>query len=48
MFTDDINFFFGHININTSFKAVNEKLINVNEWFSANKLSLNVGKTKFS
>ena len=42
MFADDTNFFFEHSNINTLFKTVN------NEWFSANKLSLNVGKTKFS
>ena len=48
MFADDTNFFFEHSNINTFFKTVNEELIKINEWFSANKLSLNVGKTKFS
>ena len=40
--------FFEHSNIKTLFKAVNDELIKINEWFSANKLSLNVGKTKFS
>ena len=40
MFADD--------NINTLFKTVNDDLIKINEWLSVNKLSLNVGKTKFS
>ena len=47
MFADD-TFFFEHSNIKTLFKAVNDELIKINELFSANKLSLNVGKTKFS
>ena len=48
MFAEDTNFFFEHSNINTLFKTVNDELIKINEWLSANKLSLNVGKTKFS
>ena len=48
MFADYTNFFFEHSNINTLFRTVNDQLIKINEWFSANKLSLNVGKTKFS
>ena len=48
MFADDTNFFFEHSNINTLFKTVNDELVKINEWFSANKLSLNVGETKFS
>ena len=48
MFADNTNFFFEHSNINTLFKTVNDELIKINEWFSANKLSLNVEKTKFS
>ena len=48
MFADDTNFFFEHSNINTLFKTVNDELIKINEWFSANKLSLNVGKKKYS
>ena len=47
MFADDTNFFFEHSNINTLFKTVNDELIKIKEWFSANKLSLNVGKIKF-
>ena len=47
IFADDTNSF-KHSNINTLFKTVNDKLIEVNEWFSANTLSLNVGKTKSS
>ena len=47
MFADDTNFFFERSNVNTLFKTVNDELIKINEWFSANKLSLNVGKTKF-
>ena len=30
------------------FAIVNEELININDWFMANKLSLNPGKTKYS
>ena len=48
MFADGTNFFFEHSNINTLFKTVNDELIKINEWLSANKLSLNAGKTKFS
>ena len=47
MFGDDTNFFFEHGNIN-AFKTANDELIKINEWFSANKLSLNAGKTNFS
>ena len=48
MFAGDTDFFFEHSNINTLFKTVNDELIKINEWFSASKLSLNAGKTKFS
>ena len=48
MFADDTTLFFQHSNINTLFEIVNNKLIGINEWFSGNKPSLNVGKTKFS
>ena len=49
MFPDDTDFFFfcEHSNINTLFKAVNDKLNKINKWFSANKLSLNVANIKF-
>ena len=48
MFADDTNFFLEHNNINTLFKTVNDELIKINKWFSANKLSLDIGKTKSS
>ena len=47
MFADDTNLFYEHKNIKL-FTTVNEKLMNINDWFMANKLSLNVGKTKYS
>ena len=49
MFGDDTNLFFGHSNITTLFKIVNDELmIKIKEWFSANKLLLNKVNTKFS
>ena len=48
MFADDTTFFFEHSNINAIFKTVNDESIKIKEWFSANKLSINVRKTKFS
>ena len=51
MFADDIFFFFFFFelsNINRLLKTANEELIKINKCFSANQLSLNVGKTKFS
>ena len=48
MFADDTNLFLSHKNIETLFKEVNRELGNVTVWFKANKLSLNVNKTKWS
>ena len=49
MFADDTNLFFGHSNITTLFKTVNDELmIKTKKWFSANKVLLNVENTKFS
>ena len=45
MFADDTNLFYSHKNITTLFQIVNSELKLVNEWFLANKLSLNA-KTK--
>ena len=47
MFADDTNLFCEHKDIKL-FATVNEELININDWFMANKLSLNVAKTKYS
>ena len=48
MFADDTNLFFPHSDINLLFEKMNKELTNVSNWFNANKLSLNVKKTKFS
>ena len=34
-------------NVKVLFQTVNKELYYVNEWFIANKLSVNAGKTKF-
>ena len=48
MFADNTNIFYEPKNIIKPFAIVNEKLININDWFMANKLFLNVGKTRYS
>ena len=48
MFADDTNLFFSHKNIKELFKTMNQELINIQQWFNANKLSLNIKKTKYS
>ena len=48
MFADDTNFFYSHMNIITLFDTVNKELNNVNEWFKANKISLNTKKTGYA
>ena len=45
IFADDTNLFYSHKTITTLFQIVNSELKLVNEWFLANKLSLNA-KTK--
>ena len=47
MFADDTNFFYTNKNIKVLFETVSKELRYVNEWFLANKLSLNAGKTKY-
>ena len=48
MFACDTNLFYEHKNIIKIFVTVTEELVNINNWFMANMLSLNVGKTKYS
>ena len=48
MLADDTNLFFSHNDINVLFEKMNKKLTNVSDWFYANKLSLNVKKTRYS
>ena len=47
MFVDNTNLFYSHKNIKTLFQIINSELKLVNEWFLANKLSLNAKKKKF-
>ena len=47
MFADDTNLFYAHRNLETIFAVVNTELDKICEWFKANKLSLNAGKTKY-
>ena len=47
MCTDETNLFFSHSDINDLFEKINKELTNVSNWFNANKLSLNVKKTKY-
>ena len=48
MFDDDINLFYSHKKINQLFTKINEELENTEDWFKANKLSLNNKKTKYT
>ena len=47
MFANDTNLFFNHRDIKHLFTVVNNELINIKDWFTANELSLNVEKTKY-
>ena len=48
MFADDTNLFLSHSDINILFEKMTKELMNVSNWFNANKLSLNGKKAKFS
>ena len=48
MFANGSNIFYNHENIHCLFSGVNKELTNINEWFVANKLLLNVEKIKYS
>ena len=48
MFADDTNLFFNLKDIKHLFTVVNNELVNIKDWFTANKLSLYVEKTKYS
>ena len=47
MFADDTNHFYLHNNIQELFRTVNAELSHLNDWFCANKLSLNTDKTQY-
>ena len=48
MFTDNTIFFYSHHQIKTLFETVNCELKNISQCFRANKLSLNMKKTKYT
>ena len=48
MFADDTNLFFNNKDMKHLFTVLNNELVNIKDWFTANKLSLNVEKTKHS
>ena len=45
MFADDTNLFYSHNDVKELFQTMNAELIRLNDWFCANKLSLNTDKT---
>ena len=47
-FADDTNLFYSHHNIKELFTAVNKELQKLGDWFTSNKLSLNIKKTKYT
>ena len=47
MFAGNTNLFFSHSDMNILFEKMNIELTNVSNWFNANKLTINVKKTKF-
>ena len=47
LFADDTNVFCSDNNIKTLFETANQELSQINAWLLANKLSLNVEKTKY-
>ena len=48
MFAYDTNVFFNHKDIKHLLRVVNNEPVNIKNWFTENKLSLNVEKTKYS
>ena len=47
-FVDDAHLFYEHKDLKTLFSLVNQELQKINEWFEANKLSLNIAKARYS
>ena len=48
MFADDLNLFYSNRDIKRLFSTVNEELEKLGGWFTANKLLLNIKKTKYT
>lgn len=47
LFADDTNIFYSHKNFDTLVTTLNSEISKVAQWFSCNKLSLNISKTNF-
>lgn len=47
LFADDANLFYKHKNLKVLESTVNNELVNIHAWLSANKLSLNIDKSNF-
>ena len=47
LFADDANLFYKHKNLKVLESKVNNELVNIHTWLSANKLSLNIDKSNF-
>ena len=48
MFADDTNLFLSDENMSELFQQMNKELKGVSTWFKANKLSINIDKTKWT
>ena len=48
MFANDTSLFYSHHDINTLFSTVNAELQKLSDWLTANRLSLNIKKTKYT
>ena len=46
LFADDTSLFYSHKNVEEAVETMTQELANISEWLAANKLSLNVGKSK--
>src|SRR6218665_1855702 len=44
LFADDTNVFYSHASWGELVRIINEELLKINDWFLANKLSLNLDK----
>ena len=47
LFADDTNLFYSHNKVKELFRTMNAELSHLNDWFCANKLSLNTDKTNY-
>ena len=48
MFADDTNLFYSRHNIKELFTTVNGELQKLGDWFTSNKFSLNIKKSKYT